>query len=189
MMPPAQAIAALGGPEAARAKLFFLRDFSLGLSAEEREAVAALAVEGLEAQQAPSDAEIEAWHQKVARALRNVFDASMDEVYDAVALMRRGRARDELRASLREVLYMLAMVPEAMLSGLRIDPYGTIGDALEVLGESRDPDAWRALHRMAGLPDPGPEPACGGCAAVNDGEASSCHRHPDGRRRNTNDQR
>lgn len=69
---------------------------------------------------------------------------------------RLTRERDEARGTVRELLEMLALVPEHMLAGLRVDPYGTIGDALSVIGESRDPDSWRALHRMCGFPDPGP---------------------------------
>lgn len=64
-----------------------------------------------------------------------------------------------MRDAIRELLQMIAMVPESMLTGLRVDPYGTIGDALEIIGESREPDAWSALFRFAGLGDPGPPPA------------------------------
>ncbi len=96
-----------------------------------------------------------------------VFSAHREE---AASLWRKATSREALAAeppsapdqseiagSLREVLQMLAMVPEHLLTGLRVDPYGTIGDALEALGESRAPDSWRALARFAGLPDPGEE--------------------------------
>lgn len=95
MMTPAQAIVALGGPEAARALI--AGGVEQDCTREQAEAMLALALAGLEAQQpAPSDAEIEAWRDVSERPMTAVEAAKW--LREGVALMRRGRARDELRA-------------------------------------------------------------------------------------------
>jgi len=75
---------------------------------------------------------------------------------EAVALMRSAPpAPAEWETTMRELLQVVAMLPEDDLPIYIIDPYGVIGDALDLLGESRQPDIYRALHRCVGFPDPG----------------------------------
>ena len=61
-----------------------------------------------------------------------------------------------MRESVEWLLRLVAMVPERDLPGMGIDPYGTIGDALESIGRPKTPDAWRALQQWAHGIDPGP---------------------------------
>lgn len=102
-MTTTEAIAVLGGPEAARDRI----DKLARSSSEWIAGVCALALAGLEAQQAPSDAEVEAWERSARAEWTDRGDGSQcfhllsREIDAAVALMRRGRQRDELRA-LRE---------------------------------------------------------------------------------------
>lgn len=56
--------------------------------------------------------------------------------------------------SIKEILSMVAMIPEHELTGYAIDPYGRIEDALRCIGVDPVPDAWVALHRWLGFPDP-----------------------------------
>ena len=58
--------------------------------------------------------------------------------------------------TIRELLEIISMVEESNLTSYTIDPYGKIGDALRLLGESTDPDSWTALHRLVDYPDPPP---------------------------------